>query len=587
MRRFVSHSSTPARSSPALTRRELLRDALICTTLSPALHSIANAPVASDADPIARTAYGRVRGTAVPGLNIFKGIPYGASTEGERRFLPPESPESWSGVRDALGYGPLAPQSLTEVQYQRSTVQNANLRELESLFAGSSRSRTPRMSEACLTLNLWVPSDMDPNLKRPVMVWLHGGGFSGGSSDAPWTDGTNLARQYGTIVVSLNHRLNIFGHFYLGDVAGPKYSESGNVGLLDIVAALRWIHDNIRAFGGDRDNVTIFGQSGGGGKVIALMGMPAAKGLFHKTISQSGPYLRGIAREDAARTTDHVLRHLGLQNNELEALQQIPPSRLMAAMNAVLDPTALPEWLADWVTWSAVFAPVVGDTALPNDPFFPSAPDLSADIPMIVGTTGTELSSFDQSFGDSELYHRVALLGFDDAQGHRLVAAYRSAHARASACDIFHDIASDRLCRAFVIKQADLKALQGRAPVYMYLFSYNPPAFGGKYKSIHGIDLPFVFDNLDKAPGFWGTSPLAQHQALAEKVSGAWAAFAKTGNPGHVGQAKWEPYSLHRRATMVFDRQCQLSHHVREPDRLNIERFFMRDCERRPSISST
>ena len=441
------------------------------------------------------------------------------------------------------------------------------------------------MSEDCLKMNLWVPSDMGTDLKRPVMVWLHGGGFSGGSGDAPWTDGANLARENGIIVVSLNHRLNVFGHLYLGGIGGSKYSDSGNVGLLDIAAALEWIQHNIAAFGGDRDNVTIFGQSGGGGKVIALMGMPAAKGLFHKAIAQSGPYLRGIPREDAARTTESVLKALNIQPRQLDRLQEIPADRLIAAMETVLDPATEPEWLADWRTWTAAFAPIVGDNILPGGPFFPTAPRASADVPMIVGTTGAELSSYEQSFGDGELYHRMAILGFNDAQAHRLVAAYRAVHTQSSPSDIFYDIASDRLCRAFVIKQAELKAAQGVAPVYMYLFSFDPPAFGGKYKSFHGVDLPFVFDNLNKAPGLCGTSPPAQLYDLARKISGAWVAFAKSGNPNHVGLANWQPYTLEGRATMVFDRQTQTVSDPRSADRLIIERFFMRDCERSPSVS--
>jgi para-nitrobenzyl esterase len=408
------------------------------------------------------------------------------------------------------------------------------------------------MSEDCLVLNLWSPSLHGSN--RPVMVWLHGGAYSIGSSGAPMYDGANLAAKHNVVVVGVNHRLNVFGFLYLGKIEGESYADSGNVGMLDIVLALRWIRDNIAQFGGDPGNVTIFGQSGGGGKVSALMAMPDARGLFHKAIVQSGSEIRVNTSEEADEAARKFLAHIGVENSRLNQLAEMPMDRLIAEMHSMTDPDPM-----------NTFGPVVDSRSLPGHPFDPGAPAVSANVPMIIGTNLTETTNLlglhnPGLFSLTESQLRPALktaLGLPDSKLDPLIDACRKDLPGASPGQVYFAVTTDQMMRNDAITQAERKTAQVAAPAYMYLFSWPTPVWGGKLQSPHGIEIPFVFENLREAQNRIGTG--SDLPPLADRVSGAWVAFARTGNPNHPGIPLWPPYSLKDRATMIFDDQCKVA----------------------------
>jgi para-nitrobenzyl esterase len=490
--------------------------------------------------PVVETTAGKIRGVIQAGTHTFRGIPYGASTAGSNRFMPPRKPEPWTGVRETFQNGPTAP--------QLSGPPNALiLNHKEPAVQG----------EDCLVVNVFTPGVNDGR-KRPVMVWLHGGGFASGAGSAHSFDGTYLARSGDVVVVSVNHRLNIFGHLYLADAGGDKYADSGNVGLLDIVAVLEWVRDNAPHFGGNPANVTIFGQSGGGLKISHLLAMPPAKGLFHKAIIESGSALKGIHREDADKTTDRILAKLGLQASQVDELQKLPVDRLLAAIdNRGSAPGTPPLNLA----------PVVDGRSLPRDPFDPAAPEISADVPLIVGSVNTEGTFFTPAdsplFSLDEAGMRTRLQPRYGEATEKLVDLYRKEMPNASPSEIYF------LITAFpsaAITQAERKAAQGKAPVFMYLFTWETPVEGGKRHSPHTVELPFVFNNVLEQPEEVGNGP--DLQPLAEKMSAAWTAFAHTGNPSTPAAPKWLAYTENERATMIINDDWKLVNDPRHDVRM-------------------
>jgi para-nitrobenzyl esterase len=535
----------------AVNRRTLLRRSLIgggslmASTLLGGLS--ARWAFAADASPIVETTAGKVRGATVNGVQTFKGIHYGESTAGSRRFLQPVAAKPWTGVRDALEYGPPAPQD--------SVGQDLADKELQAAIAGSSTFGRlllgpGTMGEDCLVLNVWSPT-LVPVTVKPVMFWLHGGGFAAGSDGRIWFDGSNLARKHDVVVVGINHRLNIFGYLYLAELGGAKYADSGNAGMLDAVLALQWVRDNIANFGGDPRNVTIFGQSGGGAKVSLLMAMPAAKGLFHKAIVESGSALRATPAAVATASAQKIMDHLGLSANQVDQLQQLPMDRLLTAVHEVSAAGPL------------LLSPVVDGRALPSNPFDPTAPQISADIPMLIGTNSTETTLLiggrdpgTFSLDDASLHARLkALYKLGDPEVAALIKTYRDDQPDASPSLLFFTITSDRQMRMNAITQAERKLALGAAPAYMYYFKWQTTVLGGRLHTPHDTEMLFVFDNVALAPTFIGTG--ADLQPLADKVSGAWTSFARTGNPSQKS-LPWPAYNTSDRPTMVFDDQCKI-----------------------------
>jgi para-nitrobenzyl esterase len=516
------------------TRRSFMaRSALLVGAVAADLPAFATDSAGATVD----TAAGKVRGTLNRGIHSFKGIPYGASTAGANRFMPPVKPQPWSGVRDAIRFGHQAPQNM------RLTDVLAPQADLAEGF-----------DEDCLVLNVWTPAVNDGR-KRPVMFWLHGGGFAQESGSWPWIDGAALARRGDVVVITVNHRLNLFGYLHLGDIGGEKYAASGNAGMLDIVAALEWVRDNIAQFGGDAGNVMIFGESGGGAKVSTLLAMPAAKGLFHRAAIQSGSWLRGIPREDATVTAKAVLAELGISASQLDELQRVPVQKLLSLKAGAMVP--LPPRRG---ALRMGYSPVVDGKILPQHPFDPVATPVSADIPLLVGCTRDEATLFylrDESvFSIDEPGLQARVLEMQDPPGAaKLIETYKKAHPRATPSEIFLLIASDRLARRDAIRLSERKVAQGKAPVYMYLFTWKSPAQNGRLRAPHTVEIPFVFDNTD-IPTVMTKSPTAK--ALAEKTSNAWIAFARSGDPNHAGLPKWPAYSTSERATMLFDTVCRV-----------------------------
>ena len=497
----------------------------------------AGAPVLART-PVVQTTNGPVRGYAENGLQIFKGLRYGAPPVGALRFKPPQKPAPWSEIADAVALGAPSMQAGADptaaVGQQRSAGTPAAPGE-------------PPASEDCLFINVWSQGLSD-NQPRPVMVWLHGGGFANGSGGAAMYDGEALARKGDVVVVTVNHRLNVFGYLHLADLAGPDYARSGAAGMLDIVQVLEWVADNIAAFGGDAGNVTIFGESGGGWKVSLLMAMPGAHGLFHKAIIQSGPGLRAAKPETATDTARAFLEELQVAPGDVAALQAASAEEVSAAAAMVVSRLPADQRLNG-------FSPVRDGTAIPADPFHPAAPALSADIPLMIGTNKDETTLFmigDPRFGshtEEDLAKRAKAAAGDKAEA--LVALFRRLHPDNSPSHLISDVTTAMTMWSGSITLAERKAAQGGAPVYMYQLTWETPVARGRLKSPHALEIPLVFDNVEKARNFVGRGD--EPQLLADQLSSAWLAFARTGDPNTTEAPKWPAYDAVTRATMMFD----------------------------------
>lgn len=399
-----------------------------------------------------------------------------------------------------------------------------------------------------MVLNVWS-SGLGEAAKRPVMVWLHGGAYSNASGSQIAFDGTNLARKHDVVVVTLNHRLNVFGFTYLTELGAEKYADSSNLGMRGIILALHWVRDNISAFGGDPANVTIFGQSGGGGKVGTLLAMPAAKGLFHRAIAESAAGIAGVPRGDATKSAEIFLAQLGLKPSDIDQLQQLPTERLVSAFIAARNSLRL--------------EPVIDGRSLPASPLS-SAPQLSANVPLVTGSVETEVTFFPNQqldpIGDSDLHARVKQITHAaDADVDRLIRVYQNARPGISDLDLYLILASDNF-RAETLTQAESKADEHQAPVYMYYFNWRSPVRDGKLKSFHTVEIPFVFDNVDLAESMVGTG--RDRYALAEKISDAWVAFARTGIPRQKDLPLWPAFGTSERFTMILNNECKV---VRDP----------------------
>ena len=547
-----------------MSRRDLVSLALGSgLVLSVERSAGARAPAAT---PVLDTTAGKVRGLQRQGIARFLGIRYGADT-GAHRFQPPRAPEPWIGVKDCMEYGAQAPQGNVRVSDtptgasgEPSSLSPDSAAGAVLAVAKDSVSRGPE-SEDCLFLNVYTP-DASAARKRPVMVWLHGGGFTMGSGGIPSTDGDELARFGDVVVVSLNHRLGAPGYLYLGALH-DDFADSGNTGHLDIVLALQWVRDNIGNLGGDARNVTIFGQSGGGWKVGAMLAMPPGRGLFHKAIEQSGPAVRMYTRDDAAALTERTLAELGITRGDVHKMQSLQVSAIVQAVTKVQTSNAL--------SGRRELGPTVDGRTLSAQPFDPVATDVSRHIPLMIGCTKDETTmflAFDPLFG--RMGAEQARQRFNTMAGTRAALAFELYSKRRPSDPPTYWVTAfqtDEAMWSGSIIEAERKSAQNAAPVFLYRVDFGTSLANGALRATHGTEMPFVFRKLDGFGKMDGEGPAAR--MLMEKVSQAWINFARHGSPSQTG-LDWPRYDATHRRTMIIDSHMRVES---DPDR-DIREFW-------------
>ena len=547
-----------------LTRREaLLLSASAAVNLASAqsAHASDSIKTAAHQEPgncstpssaIAKTQYGKVRGFLDGGVFTYKGVPYGANTAGENRWLPAKPPAPWTDEYPALVYGANCPQTL----HPWTAIEQTFLFDWDDGW----------QSEDMLKLNIWTPSLTG---KLPVMVYFHGGGYSFGSSyELPSHEGAQMARHHNVVQVSVNHRLNILGFFDVAEIGGSAYEDSANVGMTDLVAALRWVHENIENFGGDPDRVMIYGQSGGGSKVTTLMGMPSAVGLIHRAAAQSGGGGNIPSREQQTEVARVLMKDLGLPSNDIASLQKMEWSKLMAAGNAavtkinpagppVMGPGAPGKPRVGW-------SPCVDGKVIDTRSFFDAAPEISQNIPILIGSVSEEGNQMSSRPSEAEWHDSLSKM-YGNEKATAIVSTLKRAYPHKQIQTLSY-ICSGRpglnglSMRNNVVKMARLKHELKAAPAYAYYLTWQTTILDGVPGAWHTADLQFCFDNTKRCEQGTGNTPDAQ--ALAKKMAASWAAFAATGNPSIPG-LKWTPTDPETNATMIWDNEC---HMVNDPD---------------------
>lgn len=491
-------------------------------------HASADEPVTVEIET------GRLRGMRNNGAVSFKGVPYAAPTGGSNRFMSPQPVRSWTGVRDALSFGDRCCQ-------ERETFADAPI----LIWYG----QTEPFSENCCVLNIFTP-ELDA-VRRPVMVYIHGGGYFTGGGGGAVLDGSNLAKFGEVVVVTVNHRLNVFGYTNLDDLDGERFGDAANAGQLDLIAALSWVKRNISAFGGDPGNVTLFGQSGGGSKIMVLMGMPGAKGLFHRAINMSGTSGTNIV--PAASTEPYVneiLKDLGISKNNLSKLQELPPETLIKARLAAV--SAKREGAR----------PVIDGRHILASPMSPQGLEVHASVPLMMGNADTEATFYfagdprNLTLSADQVKARLkAQFGVDDAKAESIMTAYRQDEPNRTPSEVLVALITDTLFRIPMIHAAEAKADAKQAPVYLYNFVWKAPVDGGLWGSPHTIDIPFAFGNTDKSTSLTGTGP--EQIEVSHNLMAAFVAFARSGNPNNARMPEWKPYDRMTRATMTIDVKCR------------------------------
>lgn len=482
------------------------------------------APGASD--PIAVTAYGKVRGVAAKGVLSFRGVPYGGPTEGANRFKPPDAPKPWNDVRDTVKTGPRS--------LQRSVGTIFTVPSIGNYFSGGRADAAELTdeidSENCLVLNVLTPALRG---QRPVLVYIHGGGYTD-ESGALTAISERFVAEQDVVLVGINHRLGVFGYTYLGGI-DPAYADSGNVGQLDLIAALKWVRDNIANFGGDPSKVTIFGESGGGAKISTLLAMPDAKGLFRCAIIESGSFLSIRSQDAAIEDTGKLLAALELTAAQSGKLRDIPAKTLLSAYFKSAD--------------KKLGGPVVDGRSLPRQTWKNGAPPEAAGVSVLIGCCKDETTLFEVKHPElfsldwPGLKAQQIKSGIPENKVGAILEKYKAHYPKDSPSDLYFRIATDKGFRHANIAQAEAKLRQGSGDVYMYYFAWNTGLDNGKLRAFHTAELPLAMRLV--------ANPAAEQ--LSKQIAGAWAEFARTGNPGHAGLPRWEKYSFEKRATMIFD----------------------------------
>jgi para-nitrobenzyl esterase len=480
------------------------------------------------------TTHGVVRGIANTGIKAFRGIPYGADTSGKNRFMPPRKPAAWAGVRPSFGYGPISPQTPSGYRSDYS-----------QLIAWDRHVGIGGMSEDCLSLNVWTPGVND-NGRRAVLVSFHGGGWATGSASGPMYDGGQLALLGDVVVVTVNHRLASLGYTHLAAAGAPEeFKHAGVCGVMDMVASLEWVRDNIAAFGGDPSRVMIFGQSGGGSKTSTLLATPAAKGLFHRAAVQSGSTLRLVDEADAATSADQFLKKLGIARNRIADIQRLPWEQLLEAQAGI----------------NPGFTPVMDGRYLPHHPFDPAAPPESRDVPLIVSTTLEDAALRLTNWDLSEAGLTALLNERYRGKASEILDLYRPVSAGKTPYLIQAQVFTDNATRSRAITQAERKAAQGGAGVWMYVWEWATPGFNGKLGAVHGHDVDASFNLYRNGICGAGTK---EGRLMCMRLASTWVAFAKTGNPDNEHIPHWPTYDASTRATMTFDTNTRV---VNDPRR--------------------